>query len=147
MARTAASVTTLVRDSSVAVSPTGGTAATATGHYILGASTATGAAVLDARKFIISIGAASTAGTLTVRATGSGSNVAGVAQTSPYPSNAVFTQGSVGDLSVVYSTAVATIVGPFTSDRFLQTDGNIYLDWAGDQSAVFNVYELPFVVV
>lgn len=66
-----------------------------------------------------------------IRGTGSGVVVAGTAQTSPYPSNAVFTQGSQGDLTYVVPLSSSAVIWPYTSDRFTQPDGNIYIDFSG----------------
>jgi hypothetical protein len=86
-----------------------------------------------------------TAGTVIVRAPGNGNNVAGSAQTSPYPSNAVFAQGAIGDLSYSWGTTAGTaVIGPLTSDRFTQPDGNMYIDWTGGAGSYFTVTQLPF---
>lgn len=77
-----------------------------------------------------------------IRGSGNGVNVAGTAQTSPYPSNAVFTQGSQGDL--VFSMAASSLfmVWPYTSDRFTQPDGNIYLDFGASITGFITAFAL-----
>src|SRR5689334_10891032 len=59
-------------------------------------------------KVLLRVVNGTTAGTMTVRARGNGNNAAGNAQTSPYPSNAVFTQGAVGDLAFTWGTTAGT---------------------------------------
>ena len=82
--------------------------------------------------------------TVTIRATGSGVNVAGTAQTSPYPSNAVFTQGSQGDLTVSLAASSLYMIWPYTSDRFTQPQdsGVIYLDFGASITGFITVFAL-----
>ena len=138
-ARSLATVTALTKD--------GGTAVTwntphAAGDYVAAGTLAT----TNLAKVSLAVQWGTTAGTLTVRATGNGNNVAGTAQTSPYPSSAVFTQGSVGDLTYTWGTTAGTaIVGPFTTDRYEQADVNLYLDWASVAGPVtYAVLQHPF---
>jgi hypothetical protein len=80
---------------------------------------------------------------LIIRGSGSGVTVAGTAQTSPYPSNAVFTQGSQGDF--VFSMAASSAfeaVWVYTSDRFTQPDGNIYIDFTTGTTGTIFAYAL-----
>jgi len=138
-ARTLATVTALAKDSGAAV--TWNTPHTA-GDYVAAGTLSTA----NLGKVTLAVQWGTTAGTLTVRATGNGNNVAGTAQTSPYPSNGVFTQGSVGDLTYAWGTTAGTaIVGPFTTDRFEQSDGNLYLDWSTVSGPVtYAVIQGPF---
>lgn len=139
MARTLATVTSLTRDNGAAV--TFNTPHTA-GDYV--AAGTLQSANIAKMKLLIQWG--TTAGTLTVRAPGNGVNVAGSAQTSPYPSNAVLAAGAAGDLTYAWGTTAGTaVVGPFTTDRFTQTDGNLYLDWSTVAGPVtFAVIQDPF---
>jgi hypothetical protein len=146
-ARATSAVMNLVKDSGTAavVSGTG----VAAGNVIVGLGTASSAlGLVDHRKYVIVINSG-TAGTVTVRGTGSGVDANGAAQTSPYPSNAVFTQGSEGDITFAYATGTpAAVIGPFTSDRILQPDGNVYLDWnQTGNNATFYVLQVPFNLV
>ena len=139
MARTQATVVALVHDGSVAK----GAALTphTAGDYVA-AGTVNSANI---GRMMVEVVNGTTAGTLTVRAPGNGVTVAGAAQVSPYPSNAVLAQGSVGDLSLSWGTvAGTTIVGPFTSDRFTQADGNLYLDWSTATGVTYFVTQYPF---
>jgi len=134
-----ANIVALVKDSSVAEGSSN-TPHTA-GDYIAAGTVST----TDLRRVLLKVVNGTTAGTLTVRAPGNGNNVAGSAQTSPYPSNAVFAQGAAGDLTVTWGTvAGTTMVGPFTTDRFTQPDGNLYLDWSTATGVSFFVYQGPF---
>lgn len=113
------------------------------GNYVQG-DTAAGALLQDPRGMIVQVTSAAAGGSLIVRASGNGVDINGNAQVSPYPSNAVFVQGAVGDLTVPFLTGTATVTaGPFTPDRFQQPDGNIYLDWVGGSGATVCVYQLP----
>ena len=143
-ARVTTAVMTLVKNGGTAAIVSG--TASAAGNVIT--TTSGGTAVVDPRKIVLVVNSG-TAGTVTIRGTGSGVDATGAAQTSPYPSNAVFTQGSVGDIVVPYGTGTpASVVGPFESDRIVQPDGNIYLDWnASSLTSTFYILELPFNVV
>ena len=98
-------------------------------------------------KMLIVVTVGSTACVVTLRASGNGVNVAGTAQVSPVPSSTVFTQSTVGDLVSASTTSATLEVGPFTTDRFLQPDGNIYLDFSAVTSVSVLAYQLPFVAV
>jgi hypothetical protein len=111
--------------------------------YIAGG---TGASEQDFRKMQIFCVIGSTATVVTLRASGNGNNVAGVAQTSPYPSSAVFTQGTVGDLVSASTTSATLVLGPMTTDRFLQPDGNLYLDFSNVTAVTVYAVQRPFVV-
>lgn len=144
-ARGTATVTALVRDSSAGTAPTVNNAVT-TGMFVQTASG--GTALVDVRKILLRVVNGTTAGTMTVRAPGNGVDINGNTQVSPYPSNAVFTQGAVGDLQVTWGTVAGTLmVGPLTSDRFEQPDGNLYLDFSTATGVTFEVLALPFVIV
>jgi hypothetical protein len=119
-----------------------GLAAAAT-MYIAGGA---GASEQDFRKMQIFCVIGSTATVVTLRASGNGNNVAGVAQTSPYPSSAVFTQGTVGDLVSASTTSATLVLGPMTTDRFLQPDGNLYLDFSNVTAVTVYAVQRPFVV-
>ena len=117
--------------------------------YIAGG---TGTTEQDFRSLSIYFVIGSTATVVTLRASGNGVNVAGTAQVSPYPSNTVFAGGTSGDLVSASTTSATLQLGPITTDRFLQPDGNIYLDFtqAGSPAAVgVTVYcvQNPFVFV
>lgn len=147
MARTlVANITALTRDAGTAqAAPNTPHTGAGAGDYIASGSIQTS----DLRKILLAVQFGTTAGTLTVRAPGNGVNVAGNAQPAIYPANAVFAGGATGDLNVVWGTTAGTIlVGPFTSDRFEQPDGNMYLDWSTTAGPVlFWVTQLPFVQV
>lgn len=148
-ARTQLTPVQLVRDS-ISVTEAAATAAAAT-MYIQGANASTPGSTIDLRKILIRAIIGTTATTVTVRAAGNGVDVNGNAQTSPYPSNAVFTQGSAGDLVSASTTSNTLDIGPLTSDRFIQTDsaGNSYLflDFSNTTGVTVLAYELPFVLV
>lgn len=136
----------LVRDS-ISITETAAASAAAT-MYIQGSNTSTPTSTIDLRKVLIRVIVGSTATTVTVRACGNGVDVNGNAQTSPYPSNGVWAQGSTGDLVSASTTSATLDIGPLTSSRFIQTDaaGNsyIYLDFSQVTGVTVVAYELPF---
>lgn len=136
----------LVRDSA-SVTEAAATAAAAT-MYIQGMNVSSPSQTLDLRRILLRVIVGTTATTVTLRASGNGLDVNGNAQTSPYPSNAVFTQGSIGDLASASTTSAVLDVGPLTLDRFIQTDsaGNtyLYLDFSQVTGVTVLAYALPF---
>lgn len=85
--------------------------------------------------------------TCTVRATGSGVTAAGAAQVNPAPSNTVYAQGTVGDLVVsVPATSGSVVIGPFSTDRFAQSDGSLSLDWSSATGMKVAVLRTPYVI-
>lgn len=148
-ARTQLTPVQLVRDS-VSVTEAAATAAAAT-MYIQGVNASTPGSTIDLRKIVIRAIVGTTATVVTVRAAGNGVDAAGNARTSPYPTNAVFTQGSAGDLVSASTTSNTLDIGPLTTDRFIQTDaaGNTYLflDFSQVTGVTVLAYELPFVLV
>lgn len=138
-----ANITTLSKDA--AVTQAGLLASVTAGVYIAAGSLQT----QNLKGILLQVQWGTTAGTILLRAPGNGNNVAGSAQVSPYPSSAVFTQGAIGDFSYSWGTTAGTaILGPFTTDRFQQPDGNFYVDWiAGVAGTQYGVIQLPFVQV
>lgn len=148
-ARTQLTPVQLVRDS-ISVTEAAATAAAAT-MYVQGVNASSPGSTIDLRRLLLRVIVGTTATTVTVRATGNGNDVSGNAQTSPYPSNAVFAQGSQGDLVSASTTSATLDIGPLTSDRFIQTDasGNtyVYLDFSQVTGVTVLAYELPFNLV
>jgi hypothetical protein len=124
--------------------PSAGLAPGAGGMYIAGG---TGATEQDFRKMQIFCVIGSTATVVTLRASSNGNNVAGTAQTSPYPSSTVFVGGTSGDLVSASTTSATLVLGPLTTDRFLQPDGNIYLDFSQTTGVTVYAVQRPFVIV
>lgn len=100
--------------------------------------------VQNLAKMMLVVTVGTTATTVTLRASGNGVNVAGNAQTSPAPSNTVFTQSTLGDLVSASTTSATIQVGPFTVDRFLQPDGNLYIDFSQVTGVTVYAYQLPY---
>lgn len=148
-ARTQLTPVQLVRDS-VSVTEAAATAAAAT-MYVQGVNVSSPNSTIDLRKLLLRVIVGTTATTVTVRAAGNGVDVSGNAQTSPYPSSAVFTAGSAGDLVSASTTSATLDIGPLTTDRFIQYDsaGNTYLflDFSQVTGVTVLAYELPFVRV
>jgi hypothetical protein len=138
-ARTAATVVALVGDAGVAQGSAN--SAHTGGDYISGAT-------IDPRKLtLIVVNADSSSHTVTVRASGNGNNAAGTAQVSPVPTSTVFTQSTLGDLVVTAAASTTQVVRLATSDRYLQPDGNIYLDWSAITSMTYYVIAGSYVAV
>jgi hypothetical protein len=55
-------------------------------------------------------------------------------------------QASVGDLSVAVAAGKTEVIGPFTTDRFAQSDGSLWFDWSAATDMTFAVLQLPVVV-
>lgn len=62
------------------------------------------------------------------------------------PQNTVFTQSTVGDLSVVVTNGTTRYIGPFTTDRFSQSDGTLWIDWSAGTSMTITVLQNPVTV-
>lgn len=148
-ARTQLTPVQLVRDSA-SVTEAAATAAAAT-MYIQGVNASTPSQTVDLRRLLLRVIVGTTATTVTVRATGNGVDKNGNSQTSPYPSNGVFTQGSIGDLVSASTTSATLDIGPLTLDRFIQTDsaGNTYLflDFSQVTGVTVLAYLYPFNLV
>jgi hypothetical protein len=131
-ARTQANVVALAADAGVAQGSSN--SAHSGGEYITGSS-------VDIRKvtLVVANGDSSNHDVI-IRATGNGNNVAGTAQTSPVPSSTVFTQSTLGDLTVTVPAGTTQVIRPSTSDRYEQTDGNMYIDWSATTSMTYYVY-------
>lgn len=80
---------------------------------------------------------------MTVRASGSGPDASGNAQ-SVTPQNTVFTQATMGDLVFSIPAGETVVCPPLTSDRFSQsTDGSLSLDWSASTSMLVWAMYLP----
>ena len=121
-------------------------AAVAAGMYIQCVNSSTGQTIQNPAKLMIVAVIGSTATTVTLRASGNGNNAAGVAQVSPVPSSTIFAQSTLGDL-VSASTTSGTIAVSFSTDRFLQPDGNIYLDFSQVTGVTVYAWQRPFNAV
>lgn len=62
------------------------------------------------------------------------------------PANTIFTQSTVGDLSVTVAAGATEYVRVHTTDRFTQQDGSMWLDWDASTSMTVWVFTLPYVV-
>jgi hypothetical protein len=142
-ARTQATVTNLVQDGTV--TPTVNDAAAA-GNFVLCQTSGTPSTTeQELRRLILVItNGGEAAVSVTVRASGNGVDTAGNPQPTPEPWNTVFTQSTVGDLVESIPAGDTAVVGPLTSDRFEQPDGNLYIDWSETTDVTFFVYQFPF---
>ncbi|MCW2904458.1 MAG: hypothetical protein JWO67_6723 [Streptosporangiaceae bacterium] len=84
----------------------------------------------------------SAAHSVTVRATGSGNDASGNAQSVP-PQNTVFTMATKGDLVVAVPAGKTYISPPLETDRFTQKDGSLSLDWSASASMTVWALYLP----
>lgn len=69
----------------------------------------------------------------------------------PNPANTVFTQSTVGDLSVSVAAGATEYIGPLTTDRFTQPNhvngGDLWIDWSAGTSMTISAILLPTNVV
>lgn len=61
----------------------------------------------------------------------------------PSPSNTVFTQSSMGDASFAVAASATRFVGPLTTDRFVQSGGDLWIDWDASTSVKVTAILLP----
>jgi hypothetical protein len=138
-ARTQANVVALVTDGGAAQGAAN--SAHSGGEYISGTTNAL-------RKLTLVVANGDSANhNVIIRATGNGNNVAGTAQVSPVPSSTVFTQSTLGDLTVTVPAGTTQVLMPSTSDRYEQTDGNMYIDWSATTSMTYYVYSKPYNII
>lgn len=123
--------------------PATGVAAAAT-MYVQGIASSPPTALQNFAKFMLTVVVGTTATTVTLRASGNGVNVAGNAQPATAPSNAVFTQSTQGDLVSPSVTSQTLQIGPITTDRFLQPDGNLYIDFSQTTGVTVSATQLPY---
>lgn len=64
----------------------------------------------------------------------------------PLPQNTVFTQATVGDLTVTVANGKTSVIGPLTTDRFAQSDGSLWIDWSAATSMTVYAIQLPVTV-
>lgn len=86
--------------------------------------------------------------TLIVRGSGYTGAASGAANSGILaPQNTVFTQSTIGDLSVAVAAGATEVIGPFTTDRFVQPNatngGDLWFDWSAATSMTFWAYLLP----
>lgn len=63
------------------------------------------------------------------------------------PANTVFTQATVGDLSVLVAASDTEIINIETTDRFTQPDGSVLVDFAATATSVtIYAFTRPYVV-
>jgi len=85
--------------------------------------------------------------TVIIRASGYTGAASGAANSGiPAPQNTVLTQSTVGDLSVVVTNGTTRYIGPFTTDRFAQADGTLWIDWSAATSMTITVLQNPVTV-
>jgi hypothetical protein len=143
-ARTQATVIDLVKDGMVIQSAAN--SAVAAGNYVECQTSGEPSSTVQflRRLMLVVDNAGEAAVTVTVRASGNGVNTAGTAQPTPEPWNTVYTQSTVGDLVEAVPAGDTAVLGPFTSDRFEQPDGNLYIDWSEETDVTFLVYQFPY---
>jgi hypothetical protein len=64
----------------------------------------------------------------------------------PSPAATVFAQSTVGDLTVTVANGTTKYIGPFTTDRFTQSDGSLWIDWSAATSMTIIVLQFPVTV-
>jgi hypothetical protein len=64
----------------------------------------------------------------------------------PAAQNTVFTQSTLGDLTVAVANGKTEVIGPFTTDRFAQPDGSLWIDWSAGTDMTIYAIQLPVTV-
>jgi hypothetical protein len=143
-ARTAITPVVLTRDGAVREDNAGVAVNQATGMYIAATLGPGGNNSVPAHKLLLLVSnTASSAYNVILRATGSGTNSAGNAWPVTAPSNTVFAQSTLGDLVQSVGASQAELLGPFTSDRFLQSDGTVCIDFGAGFTGTITAFVLP----
>jgi hypothetical protein len=66
------------------------------------------------------------------------------------PQNTVFAMSTLGDASYPVAAGVTSVIGPLTTDRFIQPNaangGDLWIDWSAATSMTFWAYLLPAAV-
>ena len=136
MARTALTPYQLVRDAGVAVS-TGAVDAT-NGNIV--------AVPGPFRARIVVQNSDASSHTLVVRGGGYTGAANGAANSGlPAPANVVFTASTKGDLSVPVAAGTIQVVTINETDRFVQADGSMWLDWSAATGMSVYVLIDPYV--
>ena len=65
----------------------------------------------------------------------------------PAPGAQPLAQAMVGDLSVTVANGTSQFVGPFSTDRFAQADGSLWVDWSAATSMSVWVLQWPTLAV
>jgi hypothetical protein len=140
MARTALSVISLSRDAGTSLG-NGATPDATNGNIIAGP-------VGPFRLSILVLNADSSNHNLLIRASGYAGSATGAANAS-YATGQYqpFAQASVGDLTVTcaHTSGGYTIIENLTSDRFAQSDGSLWLDWAASTSMTVWAIQRPYL--
>jgi hypothetical protein len=139
MARAPITPIALLRDGAVAQGAGATPAAAATGNVVASPGP-------FRTLIVVNNAAASGSVTMIVRGAGYTGTPGGAANSSVVsPANTVFTQGTVGDLSVAVGFGTTQVVQIDTTDRFAQPDGSMLIDFTSPTSMTVWVYQLPFV--
>lgn len=146
MARTALTPVQLAYDAGVAQGSTG--TVDATNGNVVSLNVAGSPATFGPFQVILVVTNADTSShSVIVRGAGyTGAANGAVNSGIPAPGNTVFTQGTLGDLSVPVAASTTQVIGPFTTDRFVNTGGALWLDWTASTSMSVWVYQIPVTV-
>lgn len=135
-ARTLIAPTALIRDGSVAQGA----------GVSIAPLVAAGATIASPGPFKLLLLASNTAGTsqnVILRASRSGVDASGNAQSNAVW-NTVFTQATVGDLTVAVAAGASAWILPTTTDRFTQDDGSMSIDFSGGFTGTLWVVQFPY---
>jgi hypothetical protein len=132
-ARTALTPTALVQDGGVA-EPAG------TSIAGLISAGATVASPPGPNKVFLIVTNSDSGGAHTVTVSAGGNGVTASGGTNP---GVPFEAATVGDLAVSVAASSTQLVGPFTSDRFIQADGSMSIDFSSGFTGTIAVIQLP----
>jgi hypothetical protein len=147
MARTALTPVQLAYDTGVAQGATG-TVDAVNGNIVSFNSAGSPATFGPFQVVLVVTNADTVSHNIIIRGSGYTGTASGAANSGiPSASNTVFTQSTLGDLTVTVANASTSVIGPFTTDRFVQPNhvngGDLWLDWSASTSMSVWVYQLP----
>lgn len=151
MARTALTPVQLAYDSGIAQG-TSGTVDATNGNLVSFNPSGSPATFGPFQVLLVVTNADAAAHNCIIRASGYTGTPSGAVNSGlPSAGNTVFTQATLGDLSVTVANGTTQVIGPFTTDRFVQPNhtsgGELWIDWSAATSMSVWVYQLPTLAV
>jgi hypothetical protein len=151
VARTALTPVQLASDASVAQGASG-TVDAVNGNIVAFNPPATPPTFGPFQVVLVVTNADTVAHNVIIRGSGYTGAPAGAANSGiPAPANTVFTQSTLGDLTVAVANGTTQVLGPFTTDRFVQPNhvngGDLWIDWSASTSMSVWAYQLPTVAL
>jgi hypothetical protein len=147
MARTALTPVQLAWDAGVAEGSSGTVDAT-NGNIVPFATTGSPAEFGAYNVVLVVTNGDSASHTCIVRGSGYTGTPSGAANSGlPAPGAQPLAQAMVGDFSQAVANGTTEFIGPFTTDRFAQADGSLWVDWSASTSMSVWVLQWPTLAV